>query len=124
MNKQQEPDFAQTFDHQDWKNVIIKKKKTKEEENKQNPKSNQSQTSQKINSIEKKAEEGGTLKHKQITNELRIQIQQARNSKGLTQKQLAQKCQLTQQIINDIESGKAIYNHNNITRIKRNLQIK
>jgi len=124
MNKQQEPDFAQTFDHQDWKNVIIKKKKTKEEENKQNPKSNQSQTSQKINSIEKKAEEGGTLKHKQITNELRIQIQQVRNSKGLTQKQLAQKCQLTQQIINDIESGKAIYNHNNITRIKRNLQIK
>ena len=124
MNKQLGYDFEQTFDHQDWKNVIIKKKKTKEEENKQNPKSNQSQTSQKINSIEKKAEEGGTLKHKQITNELRIQIQQARNSKGLTQKQLAQKCQLTQQIINDIESGKAIYNHNNITRIKRNLQIK
>ena len=74
-------------------------------------------------SIEKKADEGN-LKHKHITKELRLQIQQARNSKGLTQKQLANNCQLTQQIINDIESGKAIYNHQHINKIKRYLKIK
>ena len=82
-----------------------------------------SQASQKAKSIEKKADEGN-LKHKHITKELRLQIQQARNSKGLTQKQLANNCQLTQQIINDIESGKAIYNHQHINKIKRHLKIK
>ena len=118
MDKQKAIDFQQTFDHQDWKLQIVKKKKTKETNI---PKS--SSTDQKLKSIEKKAEEGN-LKHKQITKELRLQIQQARNSKGLTQKQLAQQCQLTQQIINDIESGKSIYNHSHITKIKRVLKIK
>tara|TARA_Y100000817_G_scaffold276464_1_gene237945 strand:+ start:122 stop:478 length:357 start_codon:yes stop_codon:yes gene_type:complete len=112
--------FENTFDHQDWKQVIVRKKKTKGELN-TNPKP--SQASQKAKSIEKKADEGN-LKHKHITKELRLQIQQARNSKGLTQKQLANNCQLTQQIINDIESGKAIYNHQHINKIKRHLKIK
>ena len=75
--------FENTFDHQDWKQVIVRKKKTKGELN-TNPKP--SQASQKAKSIEKKADEGN-LKHKHITKELRLQIQQARNSKGLTQKQ-------------------------------------
>ena len=123
MNKQEAIDFQQTFDHQDWKPQIIKKKKTISEHRKENNIHKPSSTSQKIKSIEKKAEEGN-LKHKQITKELRLQIQQARNSKGLTQKQLAQQCQLTQQIINEIESGKAIYNHSHITKIKRVLKIK
>ena len=121
MNKQQAYDFEQTFDHQDWKPIIIKKKQI--DKNKTNINTKPSLESQKINSIEKKAETGD-LKHKQITKELRLEIQQARNSKGLTQKQLAQQCQLTVQIINDIESGKAIYNHNHIIKIKRSLKIK
>ena len=121
MNKQQAYDFEQTFDHQDWKPIIIKKKQIDKNKININPK--QSLESQKINSIEKKAEIGD-LKHKQITKELRLEIQKARNSKGLTQKQLAQQCQLTVQIINDIESGKSIYNHNHINKIKRSLQIK
>ena len=118
MNKQKAIDFQQTFDHQDWNQIIIKKKKTKDTNIQKT-----SSTNQKMKSIEKKAEEGN-LKHKQITKELRLQIQQIRNSKGLTQKQLAQQCQLTQQIINEIESGKAIYNHSHITKIKRILKIK
>jgi len=121
MNKQQAYDFEQTFDHQDWKPIIIKKKQIDKNKININPK--QSLESLKINSIEKKAEIGD-LKHKQITKELRLEIQKARNSKGLTQKQLAQQCQLTVQIINDIESGKAIYNHNHIIKIKRSLKIK
>ena len=123
MDKNQAIDFQQTFDHQDWKKVIIKKPKTTTEFRKENNISKPSSTNQKLKSIEKKAEEGD-LKHKKITKELRLQIQQARNSKGLTQKQLAQQCQLTPQIINDIESGKAIYNHSHISKIKRILKIK
>ena len=106
------------LDHQDWKTLVIKKKTT-QEYRKENNIPKPSSTNQKIKSIEKKAEEGN-LKHKQITKELRLQIQQARNSKGLTQKQLAQNyCQLTPQIINEIESGKAIYNHSHISKIKK-----
>lgn len=123
MDKNQAIDFQQTFDHQDWKQVIIKKPKTTTEFRKENNISKPSSTNQKLKSIEKKAEEGD-LKHKKITKELRLQIQQTRNSKGLTQKQLAQQCQLTPQIINDIESGKAIYNHSHISKIKRILKIK
>ena len=44
--------FENTFDHQDWKQVIVRKKKTKEELN-TNPKP--SQASQKAKSIELKA---------------------------------------------------------------------
>ena len=123
MDKTQAIDFQQTFDHKDWKQVIIKKPKTTTEIRKENNIPKPSTTNQKLKSIEKKAEEGN-LKHKQITKELRLQIQQARNSKGLTQKQLAQQCQLTPQIINEIESGKSIYNHSHITKIKRVLKIK
>jgi len=123
MNKQEAIDFEQTFDHQDWKTILVNKKKTKSECRKENNISKPSSANQKIKSIEKKAEEGD-LKHKKITKELKLQIQQTRNSKGLTQKQLAQKCQLTQQIINDIESGKSIYNHSHISKIKRILKIK
>ena len=123
MDKQQAIDFQQTFDHQDWKQIIIKKPKTTTEFRKENNIPKPSSTNQKLKSIEKKAEEGD-LKHKKITKELKLQIQQTRNLKGLTQKQLAQQCQLTQQIINDIESGKAIYNHSHISKIKRTLQIK
>ena len=122
MDKNHAIDFQQTFDHQDWKQVIIKKPQTTEFR-KENNISKPSSNNQKLKSIEKKAEEGN-LKHKQITKELRLQIQQARNSKGLTQKQLAQQCQLTPQIINDIESGKSIYNHSHISKIKRILKIK
>ena len=38
-------------------------------------------------------------------------------------KQLAQKCNLPLQIINEIETGKAIYNHQHINKIKRVLKI-
>ena len=111
------------FDHQDWKTIVVKKKKKGSEYKKENNIPKPSSANQKIKSIEKKAEEGN-LKHKKITKELRLQIQQTRNSKGLTQKQLAKRCQLTQQIINEIESGKAIYNNAHISKIKKALQIK
>jgi putative transcription factor len=123
MDKTHAIDFQQTFDHQDWKQVIIKKPQTTTEFRKENNISKPSSTNKKLKSIEKKAEEGD-LKHRKITKELKLQIQQARNSKGLTQKQLAQQCQLTPQIINDIESGKSIYNHSHISKIKRILKIK
>ena len=74
-------------------------------------------------SIEKKAD-NDELKHDKITNELRLKIQQGRSSKGLTQKQLANNINMPLQKIQEIESGKAIYNGKDINRIKQFLKIK
>ena len=108
-----------TLDHQDWKTIIVKKPK----ENLKNSKKKISNNSQKIISVEKKAEEGD-LKQKKISLELRQDIMKARTCKSLTQKQLASSVNLPQQVISDIESGKALYNPQHISKIKRFLKLK
>ena len=108
-----------TLDHQDWKTIIVKKPK----ENLKNSKKKISNNTQKIISVEKKAEEGD-LKQKKITLELRQEIMKARTAKSLTQKQLASSINLPQQVISDIESGKALYNPQHISKIKRLLKLK
>tara|TARA_Y100000389_G_C17246070_1_gene405642 strand:+ start:17 stop:358 length:342 start_codon:yes stop_codon:yes gene_type:complete len=107
-----------TLDHQDWKTIIIKKPK----ENVKNSKKKINNDSQKIISVEKKAEDGD-LKQKKITLELRQDIMKARTAKSLTQKQLASSINLPLQIISDIESGKALYNSQHISKIKRYLKL-
>ena len=112
MDKQE---MESLLDHQDWKQIVIGKKKLKspKEKNHENTK---------LLKLEKKAE-NDELKHDKITKELRIKIQQGRASKGLTQKQLANNVNLPLQKITEIENGKAIYNHKDINRIKRYLKI-
>ena len=108
-----------TLEHQDWKPVIVKKNTKKDSSNTQkktNPEN------QKIKNIEKCVEEDD-LKHKKITPELKQKIIQGRCALSFTQKQLAQKCNFPLQVINDIETGKAIYNHQHINKIKRILKI-
>ena len=107
-----------TLDHQDWKTIIIKKPK----ENVKNSKKKINNDSQKIISVEKKAEDGD-LKQKKITLELRQDIMKARTAKSLTQKQLASSINLPLQIISDIESGKALYNSQHISKINRYLKL-
>jgi ribosome-binding protein aMBF1 (putative translation factor) len=110
------------LDHQDWKQVIINtQNKSKQTNSKTNVKKLDSNT-QKLMKIEKKAN-NDELKHEKISNKLRTQIIQARNSKNLTQKQLANSINMPLQKISDIESGKAIYNAKDINKIKRYLKI-
>lgn len=61
---------------------------------------------------------------KTVSTELKKAIQQARNAKGLTQKQLAAQLQMQPQIINEYESGKAIPNNQIIAKIERALGAK
>ena len=84
------------LDHQDWKPVIVRTNKSKEEDN---------------------------LKHKKVPPEIRKLIQQKRGELKWTQKQLAQRCNFQVTIINDIETGKANYNPQHITKIKRILKL-
>lgn len=106
------------LDHQDWKQIIINNKKN----TKKSPGKKISQAQQKDIKILKQVEEDD-LKHKKIANELRTKIQQSRLSSKLTQKQLAQKCNFPVSVINDIETGKAIYNPQQINKLKRILKI-
>ena len=111
--------YYDNLDHQDWKTIVLKKPK----ENIKNSKKKTSNDTLKKISIEKKAE-NDELHHKQLTLELRQSIMKTRTAKSLTQKQLANSVNLSPQIISDIESGKAIYNHQHINKIKRFLKLK
>ena len=109
----------QIFDHQDWKDIVTRKKPVKNASNTKKV----DDTTQKLLSIEKKAD-NDELKHDKITNELRVKIQQGRSSKGFTQKQFANNLSMSLQKIQEIENGKAIYNAQDINKIKRFLKIK
>ena len=110
-----------TLDHQDWTTVTLKTKKTIKQENKQTTKK-LSQAQQRDNKLLKKAE-NDELKHDKVPQELRTKIIQTRASLKWKQKDLAQKCNYPVTVINEIESGKAIYNPQHINKIKRVLKI-
>ena len=110
-----------TLDHQDWNTVTLKTKQTIKQENKQNTKK-LSQAQQRDNKLLKKAE-NDELKHDKVPQDLRTQIIQKRASLQWKQKDLAQKCNFPVTVINEIESGKAIYNPKHINKIKRILKL-
>jgi len=113
------------MEHQDWETLYVHCKGSK---NKTKESSEKEVRSKKPNefSKEKKLEgkiDNGELKHRKIDKELSKKIQQARLSGGMTQKDLANKLALQSSVINDIECGRAIYNHQQINKIKRLLKI-
>tara|TARA_Y100001958_G_C21238887_1_gene566042 strand:+ start:2166 stop:2504 length:339 start_codon:yes stop_codon:yes gene_type:complete len=112
------------MEHQQWETQFIYlKDKSKAINLKQDKKQiKKKYVPNKDNKLNKKIEEGN-LKHDKITVELRKMITDTRCSKNLTQKQLATQCNLPLSVINDIESGKAQYNPNQINKIKRFLKI-
>ena len=111
--------YFKHLDHQDWTTIVVNKNKNKDKEKVDLKKK---VIDSKANKIEKQVEDDD-LKHKKITSELRQLIIKGRVTNKLTQKELSQKCNFPVQIINDIETGKAIYNHVQINKIKRILKI-
>ena len=109
------------LDHQDWKQIIVTKKNTS---NKDPDKSKKklSESQQKDIKLLKQVEEDN-LKHKKVSPEIRKLIQLRRCELKWTQKDLAQRCNFQVTIINDIETGKANYNSQHITKIKRILKL-
>ena len=112
---------SNTLDHQDWNTVTLKSKKTIKQENKQTTKKI-SQAQQRDNKLLKKVD-NDELKHDKVPQDLRTKIIQKRASLKWKQKDLAQKCNFPVTVINEIESGKAIYNPQHINKIKRVLKI-
>ena len=112
------------LEHQDWKQIIINKKDKKDKN------SSTLTTSKGTLSVKQQTDikllkqvENDDLKHKKVPPEIRKQIQQKRGQLTWTQKDLAQRCNFQVSIINDIETGKANYNPQHITKIKRILKI-
>ena len=99
----------------------MKTKKTIKQENKQSTKK-LSQAQQRDNKLLKKAE-NDELKHDKVPQDLQIQNNSNEGKLKMEAKDLAQKCNFPVTFINEIESGKAIYNPQHINKIKRILKI-
>lgn len=114
------------LEHQDWKQIIIhsKHKNVNDSNNKKTKvvKNKNGEKNKIDNKLDKKVEDGD-MKHKIISLKLRQEIQKRRTSQNLTQKDLATRVNLPTTVINEIESGKAIYNHQHMNKIKRFLKI-
>jgi len=64
------------------------------------------------------------LHHDHVSHDVSVLIQQGRQSKGMTQKDLATKINEKQQIINDYENGKALPNQQILGKLERILGLK
>lgn len=107
------------MNHQDWKPVIVKEKNEKEIKNiQEKPKTSNLSSGVKIN-VNENGEE--VIKINKVTKEISNLIISARLIKKLTRKQLANNLNLKEDIIVDIETGKAIYDGNLIAKIKKYL---
>ena len=116
------------MDHQDWKTVVVRKKKGSINNSVNNPKQkvvgfNAGKNSKnKVDINTKKLAESEELKHNYVPKEVAKEIQQLRQAKDLTIKELANKLNMNKQDLVNIEQGKAIYNKALITKIKRSLK--
>lgn len=102
------------MEHQDWRTLYVNKKTSKEKKNKN--KKGPSNSLDKVDNDE--------FKIKKVNTNFSNKIRQNRSSKGLTQKELAQKINVKPSVINDYESGKAIPNPTIINKLNRILEIK
>lgn len=106
------------INNQDWTQVVFKKntqQKLEKQKIKHNP------INDKINKLDNDNE---IYKTKKIPNDFKTKMQQARINKKLTQKQLATKLNISLNIIQNFENGKANYDGSIIGKIKRELQFK
>ncbi len=115
------------MDHQDWTVVTLKKKKPVKDPNE--PKivktqhTNQQKPVSNAAKIEQKMDEG-TFELPKVTHNLQQQIQQARQSKNWTQKQLAQACNISESVIKSYEAGKAVPVQQDIDKMSKALGVR
>jgi putative transcription factor len=128
-------------DYQDWEPVVIRKKKPKPQSNeeaqrvarqegatvetvkKYNAGKNLANKKMDVNA-KKLEEETEVLSHEHVSRTLAMRIQQARQAKKLTQKELATKISEKPSIINDYESGRAIPSNLILGKLERALEVK
>jgi|TARA_B110000902_G_C13727919_1_gene367768 putative transcription factor len=104
------------MEHQDWHEILLKRNTpNKVKDSNTGGKKGPSNSLDQVNKDE--------FKLKKVNKDLSSQIKKHRNSKGLTQKDLAQKINVKPSVINDYESGKALPNPSIINKLKKILEI-
>jgi len=73
--------------------------------------------------IEKNADSEDVISVQKLTHNFTLQLQQARQQKQLTQKQLANLCQLPETKIRDYENGNALPNQQDINKMSKELGV-
>ena len=106
------------MNHQDWDTVFLKI--SSNNDNDKNKDKNKSDFNNNEKKMEKKIEDG-KMRTEKVDKDKSLSIQQKRLSKGLTQKDLAQKLNIPIKTLNEIESGKGKNNPQIISRINRYL---
>ncbi|KAK3697590.1 hypothetical protein RRG08_033320 [Elysia crispata] len=81
----------------------------------------QMSASKNVAKLDRETEE---LHHEHVSLDVSKLIQQGRQAKGLTQKELATKINEKQQVINDYEAGKAIPNNQIMSKLERALDLR
>lgn len=121
--------------YQDWEPVVLKPSHQKKQKKNEKVIPGQVESVKKYNagtnkqkqtavSARKLEDEDGDLHIEKVELSLSRKIQQTRQAKGMTQKQLAQAINEKQTVINDYESGKAIPNQQILGKLERALGCK
>jgi len=105
------------MDHQDWESIVVKIKnnslKAGDKKN-HHVKTNETKLEEQV--------EDGKLSHKKMDANYGKELQKKRLSKGMTQKDLANKINVPLKMINEIESGKAKHNGQLMNKLHRVFQ--
>jgi ribosome-binding protein aMBF1 (putative translation factor) len=124
-----------SYEHQDWNQVKLRP--TKQSTNKIQPSKNtildepikkynagKNKKSETVNSaaIERKAD-SDDCQVLRVTHQLKMKIQQNRLNKGLSQKQLAQACNMSEATIKNYEKGIAIPNNQELQKMSKVLGV-
>ena len=114
-------------DCQDWTTVTFNKRlsNTNNTSNPNNPSHKPATTSSLANvGIYKAASDDDTKKTKYVGKATSDAVKTARCEKKLTQKELAQKCNMDAAIISEVERGGGVYNAAHINKIQNALGVK
>ena len=101
--------------HQDWTPVVFNKKS---HDGKDTEKEKPSSSSLSNVGVYKAASDDDVKKTKYVSKNTSQAIMSARAEKKMTQKELAQKCNMDVSIINEIERGACVYNASHVNKIQ------
>ena len=101
--------------HQDWTPVVFNKKSN---DGKDTEKEKPSSSSLSNVGVYKAASDDDVKKTKYVSKNTSQAIMSARAEKKMTQKELAQKCNMDVSIINEIERGACVYNASHVNKIQ------
>ena len=110
--------------HQDWTPVVFGKKSNDEKDVGKSAVSSSSSSSLSNVGVYKAASEDDVKKTKYVSKSTSQAIMSARSEKKMTQKELAQKCNMDVSIINEIERGACVYNAIHVNKIQSVLGVK